>query len=82
MKYLLMNIIIGILAGWLAGKIMKGRGFGIFGDLIVGVVGSILGGVIFGALGLDADGFIGNLIMATIGAMALIFLARLFSGRV
>jgi uncharacterized membrane protein YeaQ/YmgE (transglycosylase-associated protein family) len=74
--YLLWQIVIGILAGWLAGKIMRGRGFGVLMDLLIGVVGSLLGGLVFGLLGLYASGVIGSLVVATAGAMMLLYLAR------
>ncbi len=70
-------LIIGALAGWLAGNIMKGRGFGVLGNIVVGIVGSVLGGVLFSALGLQAFGFIGSLVMATVGAVVLLFLISL-----
>ncbi|MFO0959739.1 MAG: GlsB/YeaQ/YmgE family stress response membrane protein [Isosphaeraceae bacterium] len=70
-------LIIGIAAGWLAGRIMKGGGFGLVGDLVVGVIGSMIGGFLFGLLGLSASGTIGSLVTATVGAMALIALLRL-----
>ncbi len=70
-------IIIGIVAGWLAGKIMKGGGFGILGDLILGIIGAVLGGWIFGLLGITAGGLIGALITATVGAIVLIALLRM-----
>ncbi len=72
----LWEIIIGILAGFLAGKIVKGSGMGILVDLIVGVVGSILGGWVFGLLGLAAYGLIGQLVMATVGAIILLLIVR------
>jgi len=72
----LWEIIIGILAGFLAGKIVKGSGMGILVDLIVGIVGSILGGWIFGLLGLAAYGLIGQLAMATVGAIVLLLIVR------
>jgi uncharacterized membrane protein YeaQ/YmgE (transglycosylase-associated protein family) len=72
-----MFLVIGIAAGWLAGKIMKGGGFGLVGDLVVGVVGSFLGGWIFGLLGIAAYGFLGSLVMAVIGAMLLLYIIRL-----
>jgi uncharacterized membrane protein YeaQ/YmgE (transglycosylase-associated protein family) len=71
-------ILIGIAAGWLAGQIMKGGGYGLLGDLIVGVIGSILGGVLFEAIGLSANGLVGSLITATVGAIVLIALLRFF----
>ncbi len=70
-------IIIGIVAGWLAGQIMKGGGFGLIGDLIVGVIGALLGGFLFRLLGLSAGGLIGSLITATVGAIVLIAILRL-----
>ena len=74
--YLLWQIIIGILAGFLAGKIMRGRGFGILVDLLLGIVGSMIGGFVFGVLGLYSAGLVGQLVVATVGAMLLLFLVR------
>lgn len=73
------SIIIGALAGFIAGKIMKGSGFGFLLNLIVGIVGGLLGGWIFTLLGLDADGIIGNLVMSTIGAIVLLWIVSLFN---
>ena len=71
-------LIIGLVAGWLAGVLMKGGGFGMVGDLVVGVIGAVLGGWLFGALGLSAGGgLIGSLVVATIGAVVLLFIVRL-----
>jgi uncharacterized membrane protein YeaQ/YmgE (transglycosylase-associated protein family) len=70
-------LIIGIVAGWLAGKIMRGGGFGLIGDLVVGVIGALLGGFLFGMLGLSASGLIGSLVTATVGAIVLLFLIHL-----
>ncbi len=74
--YYLWQIAIGILAGWLAGKIMRGRGFGVLLDLVIGVVGSLLGGLVFGLLGLYSSGLIGSLVVATAGAVLLLYLVR------
>ncbi len=74
---LLWFLIIGILAGWLAGQLMKGGGYGLIGDLVIGVVGAFLGGWLLGSLGIFTAGLIGSLISATIGAVVLIFLIRL-----
>jgi uncharacterized membrane protein YeaQ/YmgE (transglycosylase-associated protein family) len=74
--WLIWAILIGILAGWLAGQIVKGRGMGVLVDLIVGVVGSLLGGFVFGLLGLAAYGLIGQLVMAVVGAVLLLLLVR------
>ena len=71
-------ILIGLVAGWLAGTLMKGGGFGVVGDIVMGVLGALLGGFLFSALGLSAGGgLIGAIIVATIGAIVLILLLRL-----
>jgi uncharacterized membrane protein YeaQ/YmgE (transglycosylase-associated protein family) len=71
-------ILIGLLAGWLAGQLMQGGGFGVIGDIIVGVIGALLGGLLFNTLGLSTGGgLISSLIVATIGAIVLLFLLRL-----
>jgi len=78
MNGLIWFLIIGAVAGWLAGLLMKGRGFGILGDIIVGIIGAVLGGWLFGALGISAGGGLaGSLIVAFIGAVILLFLVRL-----
>jgi uncharacterized membrane protein YeaQ/YmgE (transglycosylase-associated protein family) len=69
-------LLIGLVAGWLAGRIMKGGGFGILGDMIVGILGALLGGFIFRLLGIAAYGLLGSLITATVGAIVLIALLR------
>ena len=71
-------LIVGAIAGWLAGNIMKGGGFGLIGDLVVGVVGSFIGGYLFGYLGLgNAYGTFGEIGMATVGAIVLLGVIRL-----
>ncbi len=72
-------LLIGIAAGWLAGQIMKGGGFGLIGDLIVGVIGALVGGFLFGLFGLSADGRLGSLVTATVGAVVLIALLRVIN---
>ena len=74
--YLLWEICIGILAGFLAGKIMRGKGYGVLIDLLLGLVGSVVGGFVFGLLGLHAYGVIGQLVIATAGAVILVWLVR------
>lgn len=64
--------IVGIVAGWLAGQIMKGAGFGLVGNLVVGVVGAFVGGLLFNALGLATYGTVGAVITATAGAVVLL----------
>ena len=74
---LIMFLIIGLVAGWLAGKIMKGKGFGLIGNLIVGCVGALLGGWLFGQLELAINGLIGALVAALIGALILLWIISL-----
>ena len=68
-------LIIGLIAGWLAGVIMKGRGFGMVGDIVVGIIGAVFGGWLFQVIGLAAYGALGSLLMALAGSIA--FLALL-----
>ena len=71
-------ILIGLVAGWLAGTLVKGGGFGVVGYIVVGVVGALLGGWLFSALGVSSGGgLLGAIIVATIGAIVLIFILRL-----
>jgi uncharacterized membrane protein YeaQ/YmgE (transglycosylase-associated protein family) len=66
---LIVFIVIGGLAGWLAGVIAKGSGFGIAGNIIVGIIGAFLGNFCFGLLGIVAFGFLGRLVFAVVGAL-------------
>lgn len=76
---LLWFLIIGVLAGWIAGELYKGHGFGLVGNLIVGAVGAVIGGFLFDALGVGTGyGLIGSLITAVIGAVILLFLINAF----
>ena len=71
-------ILIGLVAGWLAGQLVRGGGFGVIGDIVVGVLGALLGGFLFSSLGVSlGGGLIGAIVVATIGAIVLIFLLRL-----
>ncbi len=71
-------ILVGLTAGWLAGRLVKGGGYGIVGDIVLGVLGAVFGGFLFRSAGLYiGGGLIGAVIVATIGALALIFLVRL-----
>jgi len=73
-------LFIGLLAGWLSSKIMKGKGSGLIFNLIIGVFGAYIGGAVFNWLNISlGNGFIGLLITATIGSIILIFIARLIS---
>jgi uncharacterized membrane protein YeaQ/YmgE (transglycosylase-associated protein family) len=73
-------LLIGLIAGWLAGKISHGRGFGCLADIFIGLIGALLGGWIFTKLGILGGGFIYSIAAATIGAVLLVGIARLFSG--
>jgi len=75
---LLWFLIVGLVAGWLAGVLVKGGGFGVIGDLVVGVIGAFLGGWLFSTLGASAGGgLLGSIIVATVGAVVLLFIVRL-----
>src|SRR5271154_42256 len=73
-------IFIGLIAGWIAGHITRGRGFGCIIDIILGLVGAVIGGWIFTKLGIIAWGFWGSLAAATVGAVVLVAIARVFAG--
>ncbi len=72
-------LLIGGLAGWLAGKIMRGRGLGLWANIALGVVGALIGGTLFSQLGIEMQGPIGQLLTATIGAVGLLWLAKLIN---
>ena len=74
---LVIFLLIGAVAGWLAGQIMRGGGLGLLGNIVVGVIGALIGGWLFGALGIAVGGLIGSIIAATVGAIILIALIRL-----
>jgi uncharacterized membrane protein YeaQ/YmgE (transglycosylase-associated protein family) len=69
-------ILIGLCAGWLAGQLTKGSGFGLVGNAVVGVIGALLGGFAFRLVGLAAYGLLGQLIVSTVGAILLLALLR------
>ncbi len=76
--HILWFILLGLAAGWLAGKIMKGKGFGLVGDFVVGVIGALIGGFLFRLLGFESDGgLLGSLVVAVIGAVILLYLLRM-----
>ena len=70
-------LVIGAIAGWLAGQIVKGGGFGLVGDIVIGIIGSIIGGWIFGSYFVGTPGIVGAIIGSTIGAVVLLFIIRL-----
>lgn len=78
MEGLLWFLLIGAAAGWLAGLLMKGRGFGVIGNILVGVVGAVLGGWLFRTLGFwPGGGLVGSLFTAFVGAVVLLFVISL-----
>jgi uncharacterized membrane protein YeaQ/YmgE (transglycosylase-associated protein family) len=79
---LLIFLLIGALAGWLGGIVVKGYGLGLVGDIVVGVIGSFIGGFLFNYFHIvHGSGFLGNLIGATVGAIVLLFALRLVRRR-
>jgi uncharacterized membrane protein YeaQ/YmgE (transglycosylase-associated protein family) len=73
-------VVLGLLAGWLAGKLTRGHGFGCIGNVAIGLVGAVIGGFIFSALGINGlAGFWGGLWIAIIGAAALLVLINLIT---
>ncbi|MWV18188.1 GlsB/YeaQ/YmgE family stress response membrane protein [Pseudomonas sp. L-22-4S-12] len=75
---LILFLIIGAVAGWIAGKLLRGGGFGLLGNLVVGIVGAVIGGHLFSYLGVSAGGgLIGSLVTAVIGALVLLVLVGL-----
>lgn len=74
---LVLWLVIGAVAGWLAGQIMKGGGFGLVGNIIIGIIGSLIGGFVLGGF-LSSLGMIGSVITAVIGAVILLFIVGFF----
>jgi len=71
-------ILVGLIAGWLAGQVMKGGGYGMVADIILGLLGGVLGGWIFERLGVSTGGgMVGSIIVAFIGAVILVGITRL-----
>ncbi|MEN9766870.1 MAG: hypothetical protein RLZZ32_830 [Cyanobacteriota bacterium] len=68
-------LVVGVIAGWLAGVLVKGGGFGLFGDLVVGILGAFIGGFLFGG-GLLGGGLVGSILVATLGAVILLVVVR------
>jgi uncharacterized membrane protein YeaQ/YmgE (transglycosylase-associated protein family) len=74
--WILYSLIIGAIAGWIAGQIVKGRGFGLLGNIVVGIIGSLLGGFVFSLVGLASYGILGSLIVSVVGAVLLLWLIQ------
>ena len=79
---LLVILFVGIVAGWLAGKVVRGTGFGLIGDLVVGVVGAFLATLIFPRLGIRlGTGLVSEIVFSALGAIILLLIVRLIRGR-
>lgn len=76
MEGLLYMVIVGLIAGWLAGQVMKGGGYGVLVDIILGILGGIVGGWVFGLLGLHAGGLIGRIVVSFVGAVILVWITH------
>jgi len=76
-----MNILIwivsGIIAGWIAGLLVRGRGFGLIGDLIIGLLGGLIGGWLAGLMGIQASSLITQILVAALGGVVLVAIIRL-----
>ena len=70
-------LLVGVIAGWLAGVLVKGGGFGLIGDLVVGIIGALIGGLLFSGLaGAAGGGLLGSILVATLGAVILLVVLR------
>lgn len=69
-------IIVGLIAGWLAGTLVKGGGFGLLGNIVIGIIGAMIGGFLFSLLGVGGGGVIWNIVVATVGAVVLLVIVR------
>lgn len=78
---MIVAIIVGIIAGFLAGKLMKGSGYGVLVDLVLGLLGGLVGGFVFRMLGMSASGgLLWSILVATVGAVILVWITRLITG--
>ena len=73
-------ILIGLIAGWLTGKLMRGRGYGVFADILLGLVGAVIGSRSFSAMGIGVDSEVEHLAMALVGAIVLVGVVHMFRG--
>jgi uncharacterized membrane protein YeaQ/YmgE (transglycosylase-associated protein family) len=72
------SILVGLLAGWLAGQVMKGGGYGVLMDIVLGLLGGIVGGWVFGSLGLwPGGGIVGSIVVSFVGAVILVGITRM-----
>lgn len=77
---IIVYLIIGAVAGWLAGQLVRGHGFGLWSDLVVGMLGAVIGGFLLSLLGMGTYSLLGNLMMSTAGAVVLLAAMRIFTG--
>ena len=77
MLHLIWWVVVGLIAGWAAGRIMKGGGYGVVMDIILGIVGAVVGGWLVGFVGIHAGGFISTILVGILGAVLLIWITRL-----
>jgi uncharacterized membrane protein YeaQ/YmgE (transglycosylase-associated protein family) len=81
-EQLIVTLLIGAIAGWLAGKLTKGGGFGIIKNIILGIIGAVVGGWLFDLIGISIGGeWIGPIVTATVGAIVLIVVIGMFKGK-
>jgi len=77
MLHLIWWVVVGLIAGWAAGRIMKGGGYGVVMDIILGIVGAVVAGWLVGFVGIHAGGFISTILVGILGAVLLIWITRL-----
>jgi uncharacterized membrane protein YeaQ/YmgE (transglycosylase-associated protein family) len=77
--HILYFLLIGLIAGWLSGQVMKGKGFGLAGNLIVGCIGAFIGGFLFDVLGISVHGLIGSIVAAFTGALVLLWIGSMIN---
>ncbi len=75
-------IVVGLIAGWAAGRIMKGGGYGVIADIVLGIVGGVVGGWVVGLLGFGSGGMVWSIVVAILGAVILIGITRLIKKEV
>lgn len=73
---LIISLLVGLIAGWLAGNFVKGRGYGLLGDTLLGLIGGLVGGLLFGLLGLESSNIIGAILIFFAGAVVILSIAK------